>query len=146
MMGMDIKEFLVARIAEDEREANEAKDATGVEWAAHGSLLMYVDDSESRLAEVVGAVEDYRMDPAWKHVERHDPTRVLAECAAKRAIIAAHDPSGLRWVGFPRAERQEAYCIEDQHAAPCDTLRTVATIYSDHPDYRPEWSPESTQD
>lgn len=127
---MDIQEFLLARIAEDEAAANEAKDATGAEWVAHGSLLMYVDDPESRLAEPVGAVEDYRMDPAWKHVERHDPTRALRECAAKRAIVEHCQTLSKK------VFNDNLWNI-DEHE---DILESLASAYSDHPDYQQKWS------
>lgn len=57
-----------------------------------------------------------------RHVIRHDPARVLRELAAKRAILSEHIVGG--W-----------------HPVPCLTLRALASVYSDHPDYRAEWKP-----
>lgn len=52
------------------------------------------------------------------------PSRVLAECEAKRGIMAECD-------GWDREL--------DQAGAVADTvLRVLATIWADHPDYRPE--------
>lgn len=59
------------------------------------------------------------------HVARHSPARVLAESAAKRAM-------------FPHL------MIEDHRLGYCDrcmVLRLLASVYADHPDYRPEWAP-----
>ena len=86
---MDIKEFLLARIAEDEAAADVLPD------------------------ETLGCVECGFIDGK----------RVHAEFAAKRAIIAAHDPDNYEtdpYVGEP-------------------LLRTLAAVYSDHSDYRQEW-------
>jgi len=70
-MGMNITEFLEARIAEDELRAN-----------YYGPLAM-------------------------------GTARVLAECAAKRAIIIYSPPK---------------------------TIQYLAAVYADHPDYRQEWA------
>lgn len=63
------------------------------------------------------------------------PARVLAECAAKRRIVEMHSQDtdrdwclqgcGMRsgWTGYP-----------------CDTLKALAAVYDDHPDYRAEWA------
>lgn len=59
-------------------------------------------------------------DADAEHIIRHDPARVLREVAAKRALVHRH-----------AAERHED----------CDTLRTLATVWSDHPDYRAGWKP-----
>ncbi len=53
-----------------------------------------------------------------EHIARHDPARVLREVEAKRALLdlqaSDHDSWFLPWLALP---------------------------YSDHPDYRSEWSP-----
>lgn len=69
------------------------------------------------------------------------PPRVLAECAAKRAIIAqADEATGLdmsvdneRLVGR-RDMAEEPYCGDV-------ILSALAAVYKDHPDYRQEWAP-----
>lgn len=88
---MTITEFLEARIAEDETVARDA--------IANGEgALDWADDG----------------DPTDIHIARHDPARVLAECAAKRAVIVYSPPK---------------------------TLQHLAAIYADHPDYQQEWAP-----
>lgn len=58
------------------------------------------------------------------------PTRyLLAICQAHRAIVAEHspiDPCDAHGASF--------------ETIPCDTLRHLAAIYRDHPDYQPEWA------
>ena len=90
---MDLKTFLLARIAEDEAEAN-------------GQL---------------GA--EYYTDGAWPE---EVAARVLAECAAKRAIIFGAKP----------------FACADMHD---ESLRALAAVYADHPDYQPEWAQEASQ-
>ena len=91
MSGMDIKDFLLARIAEDEAAAD---------WVA-----MVFPDGD--------------VTPLFR--------RVLAECAAKRAII-----------GPPMAEELKAWSHgvdPSPHA-----LRALASVYADHPDHQEEWA------
>lgn len=60
--------------------------------------------------------------------------RVLAECAAKRAIIDLAGTAGC--LDSLQANLDYGYdSIEEE------MLRTLATVYADHPDYRQEWTP-----
>jgi hypothetical protein len=114
----DLVEFLHARLDEDEAWAKWAADRTTAEW--HPDFA-----------------------------PRHDPARVLREVEAGRAILAAHGPDPIGKFGGV----QEPRCLvcltdrdgyEEQWEAdpwPCATLRHLAAIYSDHPDYRQEWKP-----
>ena len=94
---MNITEFLEARITEDEREA-------GSGW--------------ERLGETRWERDNYGRN----HLT---PTAVLAECAAKRAIIARREDALDTYAG--------TLVIED-------AIRALAAIYKDHPDYREEWT------
>lgn len=103
---MSIIEFLEARIAEDETHARAA-----APWAT-GSRH-----------------EGQPLD--WSiHFDRWSPARVLAECAAKRAIIAECGPD-------------HEYAIA-RHDDPTETASMViyalAAVYKDHPDYQQEWA------
>lgn len=67
------------------------------------------------------------------------PQRILAECAAKRAILGMH-----RNMPSPFEEGLCAVCAEtgpDAQAFPCDTIKALAAVYSDHPAYQEEWKP-----
>lgn len=105
---MSLAEFLLARIAEDEAAATSA---------SHHSHL----------------VHDYERDNygfLWVKT-----TRVLAECEAKRRIVARCtdriDVTELR-----DAERRYISGAPDM-----DMLRLLALPYADHPDCREEWRP-----
>lgn len=68
--------------------------------------------------------------------------RMLAECEAKRRIVAEHGP--LRFYGPDRPLRCTTCAVweEDDYDGPpsvdypCLTLRALALPYADHPDYR----------
>ena len=54
--------------------------------------------------------------------------RVLREVAARRTILALHPPM---WPDDP----DSTTCSRCGLAWPCATLRALAAVYSDHPDY-----------
>lgn len=111
---MAIVEFLEARLAEDERIAK----ATG-EDATYGFTWPNTQ-YELRSSELI-------------HIRRHDPARALAEVAAKRGILEAHAGRSPRSSDFCRiCEDPYTYGPE---AWPCDTVRYLASIYKDHPDF-----------
>jgi|SRR6185437_3843489 len=125
----DLTAFLVARLDEDEAAAKAARE---------------VASSDTELAQQAGPCVS---DATYVHIERHGPARVLREVAAGRAILAEHHLTDWMAPGDHVCFR----CVLDDdelHPAdygwlpyPCPTVRAVAAIYSDHPDYRPEWKP-----
>jgi hypothetical protein len=123
----NLDEFLLARIAEDKRIAVDAALAIGHEaWDA--------DELTQGLP----------LPMAAQHAARHDPARVLVDCAAKRQTVLAcrvvapdmhflgARPSGLP--DFPLPPR-------DQHQLAALTLALLALPYAEHHDYRQEWRP-----
>ena len=71
-------------------------------------------------------------------------TRVLAECAAKRAIIAEHaidldmrDPYCDTCAEWWKCEVGEGPPMVKY---PCPTIRALTAVYKDHPDYQQEWA------
>jgi hypothetical protein len=119
---MTLTEFLLARIAEDEAAATVAP--FDHHWTAHPDEVRQPIKAGGK-AHVATCAKS-----VMAHIARHDPARVLAECEAKRRIVADHD---------------------DQHDCPgwgtasawpyvgCSVLRLLALPFADHPDYRPEW-------
>lgn len=91
------------------------------------------------------------------HIARHDPARVLAEVEAKRRIVedyasALADRKAIRAEmrkvlhtdrdAFSKLHRQEGALIyKTEGLAPI--LRILATVFADHPGYRPEWAPDA---
>lgn len=75
------------------------------------------------------------------HFERHEPDHVLADIAAKRAILAAHPIDDLGYC---------SNCWVDRHPlsveAPCPTIRFLAAPFASHRDYREEWRPALEMD
>ena len=88
--AVTITEFLEARIAEDEARASSG-------WSRLG---------------------DSRWETTNEGQDFLTPSAVLAECAAKRAMVD---------IDFQTSE------LFDNH-------RVMASIYKDHPDYREEWA------
>jgi hypothetical protein len=118
----DLAAFLKARLDENETSAREAA-VRGARWSA-----VKVDDEELGDA--------WWMHPPFEaHVRRHDPARVLREVEAVRKLLGLHVP--IEGVEPPQ-------CIVCLEYVPCDTLRFLAAVYSDHPDYRQEWAPTVT--
>jgi Family of unknown function (DUF6221) len=124
----NLDEFLLARIAEDRRIAVDAAAVAGREqWAAG-----------EEPAAAAGP------PPAAEHVARHDPARVLAECAAKRRLVLAcrevrpdlsflgRRPHGM--ADFPLTPRGE-------HELAALTLALLGLAYTGHHDYREDWRP-----
>lgn len=136
---MTIVEFLLARIDEEETEAQRLV----VRFNAT-TMLPLREVAEMTEGDVIGMdkgdmTQEFQVWAA-EQSETKDPRR-LSECLARRALVRLHDQGGERLVGFPRADRTEAYCLHDQKPAPCPTLRHLAAVYADHPNYREEWAP-----
>jgi hypothetical protein len=125
----DLTGFLRARIAEDEAVLNLARDLS---------------------------IDPPCVPGLWSGPGHHpvmSTARLAAECEAKRRILEIHGSQVqvIRWVDEDRnaddAARGHTWCTECGNvddwpvAWPCDTLRVLATVYADHPDYRPEWRP-----
>jgi hypothetical protein len=111
---MDLAEFLLARIGEDEAAARKV-------LAEHE---MY--DWESYLSGAGGYGFSSNL-----FAERFNPTRVLAECEAKRRIVELAAP----WAAYTGENNGMARVVQDMN------LRLLALPYADHPDYRSEWAP-----
>jgi len=156
---VDLTEFLLARIAEDEVAARAASIGSA-EWRLDDldeSVLWWPPER----AEVIekerqhglplsdhwrGMTIESAGDQIAPHVVRWDPAHVLAECEIKRRIAAEHpkyDGYGLGaycQVCAPCDADGNPDVYDDTHW-PCPTLRLLALPYADHPDYREEWRP-----
>jgi hypothetical protein len=107
---MNITEFLEARIAEDEAEA-------GSGWSTLGDTRWERDNYGRTMLT---------------------PSAVLAECAAKRAIIDLAKKASEFEKWYDDHEWQGT--VESSEPLTGDAiLYALAVIYKDHPDYRQEW-------
>jgi hypothetical protein len=121
MSTLTLVDFLRARLDEDEAVA---RAATSGPWSA-------VEGSSGAWWVELPNLGDVALDlhgENARHIARHDPARVLADVKAKRAIV------GL------------GICLAcDVEGQPCDhadeTLRHLASVYADHPDYDATWEP-----
>lgn len=75
-----------------------------------------------------------------------DCGRNAAECAAKRALLALHEPK-------PGDFRSDLFCDWcssgnseglSPTAWPCENLLIIAAVYADHRDYDSTWAPNAT--
>lgn len=111
---MTITEFLLARIEEDERAANRA-DKT---WRAtmHG-----VPKGSAG------------------HVDRWSPYQVKIECEAKRRTVNSMETlMGHEKTYLERMRHTEEQ--DDVYVIAVSTLRALASVYADHPDYDAAWA------
>lgn len=109
-----IIDFLEARIAEDDAAAREVE--TDFEFDPSNPLR--------------SALDVYAPGYDTYPVISIDSTRVLAECAAKRTIIAEC-----------REDHEDAISSRnDVTEVASKVLYALAAVYKDHPDYRQEWA------
>jgi len=123
-----ITEFLQARIAEDEAVARAASPGP---WHTNAESTEVLASDDIEVAEGF-ALSGTQLRATTEHIARYDPARVLAECAAKRAIIEDwEDPEddGV-WEGY-----DYGCALTTDRAA-----RALAAAYSDHQDYQQEWA------
>ena len=135
MTVVDLADFLLARITDDE---NTARGSTAGPWRwfpgraglpafleSTGATATHWGEGQSFEAPtvVLGSNQNSMLRVRGRdaeHIAAWHPTRVIAECGAKRQVVEAlADAGDLRDV----------------------VLRTLAAVYADHPDYREEWRP-----
>ena len=109
----DVTAFLAARLDEDEREAGE----------------FHREDCESLPSP--GYTGPFPCNCGH-------PARLLREVAAKRAVLAAYEAvlRDCASVGDP-ARRPRLY---GEHDGLRVAVMHLTAVYSDHPDYDPEWA------
>lgn len=132
---MGIVEFLEARIAEDEADALPFRNELGEtkQWQCDeiGGAVRYVGPRPFGLPDLLAKFE---IHAEGAHVARWDPSRVLAECAAKRVIVGTYKAVA--------ANRNEVTTVQwHEERALLTSLRALADVYKDHPDYSQEWKP-----
>lgn len=119
---MTLTEFLLARIAEDEALARAAiDDDQGQDGGFEDAFDKLTTQFRPRFGEA-----------AARMIVWNTPRRVLAECAAKRAILDEYD--GLTF---------ESRSVMDSWEPYRSVMRTVlfqmAGVYRDHPDFNQNW-------
>nr|WP_221374490.1 DUF6221 family protein [Actinoplanes polyasparticus] len=127
----DLIEFLNARYADEERIAN----------AAAAFPYDFPGDSPWERARATANIINGKLRAMAPHemvAVFADPARVLADIAAKRAILARHDAVDdslhyvyCAWCSTPSAGAYQPW--------PCPDLRDLAQPYASHPDFLEQW-------
>lgn len=138
---VSIVEFLTARLDEDAARLDRAAEAEA-EALRHDGM----PDTTAQ------EIKDFWLDP---ETETEWP-RVLADIAAKRAILDVHKiyVEGKREspnIKYSETWKPDVGCVNcdwdndcaaiEDNGYPCETVKLLASVYSDHPDYRQEWRP-----
>lgn len=162
MRPMTLTEFLEARIGEDEAVARAAidEDRPGTHWrweipdeggdADAPRWLRTVEEFPTTSG--VGPLPAFPLgyefvaEPshAMTHIARHDPARVLAECEAKRRIVELFAETESTYHSFVDAQDHLDSYLNDSRIgveALTPVVYALASVYADHPDYRPAWKP-----
>lgn len=150
----DLVAFLSARLGDDEATAKAASPGPWFSWIegrdGRGGDSFIGTEGEADLYVSVGKGYHPKWEADQDFIARHDPARVLAEVEAKRAILAGHAPGYP--VTYPKPSGQPTCGV--CHAGgwdwepenwPCLTVRALAAVYSDHPDYDPAWAPSPSE-
>lgn len=162
MSTQTITEFLEARIAEDEALAQDCVDSgPWYPWRSEQNLEWWVRSENFGHVVTTGYVGNNDARPNAEYIARNDPARVLAECAAKRAIIEQHkdwpvlvekkpefsedtsDIHGMTYwvtqemVWLTEREYVKRFGVE---APTTNMILALAAVYKDHPDYRQDWA------
>jgi hypothetical protein len=127
--GMVIVDFILARVAEEERLVHQA-----------------LDGPDTR--------DPWESDVESAHYLYWNPWRVQTACLTRRLLVKAHRNTGPVIVPQPRGHPDlvAATCETCRDRAghpapwPCYTLRVLASEWAHHPDYRNDWRPQRLRD
>jgi hypothetical protein len=154
--ALSLTDFLLARIAEDERVTREAAEwAVGPWYVERGESGVFASARVPVVFDPRGYTGNARTH--LDHIARHDPARVLAECEAKRRIVerlaqaerlfqansekhAEASRGGLDNQGQITALRTHGWELGGRRDALRYVVDVMAAVYADHPDYRDEWA------
>lgn len=115
---MTIREFLTARLAEDQKIAEDA-------YALDDNWPFWIDVDD-----------EHHYRAACKFREGLGPARALRDVESKRRILAAYvDDDRVRFGAFESCSDSCPATVLDE------VLKLLALPYDQHPDYREEWRP-----
>lgn len=134
---MTIAEFLLARIAEDEGVAQAVLVEQGERLKGATVAIPPASDPNVFAVTLANNFPVLCIDPGAR----------LAECEAKRSIVALHNNPCPECLDARRcvphdssAGREGSGVVRFLDPADEYALRALASVYADHPDYRPEWA------
>ena len=148
----ELVQWLGEQLDEDERIARAAGGRIEIDYH-------WFEVSSAKHPGVVGTergllvTTDRALREHAAHIAAHDPARVLREIDAKRAIVDEHvltveKVDAAPYDSFTGERRSDVYDVtcavcgwaNDDRTSGCRTLRLLASVYSDRPGYRQEWS------
>lgn len=137
-MTEDLTVWLAEQVAGDERVARLASRGP---WSVNDRT--FPESIHDADGDNVISGGEARIFDAF-HMEAWNPARVLAECDAKRRIIARHAPRIAR--EGPNQGELICGCSDgtDEFLSttwPCADVRDIASVFADRPGYRQEWTP-----
>lgn len=148
-MSDDLIAFVEARLAEDESVALAASGSTPrlqkVGFSAHWHTEPWYDGTGEHCVLRAGVAGDLTAPggievQAGEHAARHDPSRVLRDVGALRAVVEERK-STMEWVQELRREGEPSEAYARHVGSLLGVLKTFAAVWREHPDFRAEWSP-----
>ncbi|WP_131802139.1 DUF6221 family protein [Parafrankia soli] len=155
-MTADIAAFILARLAEEERDARAAcQEPWSMPWPGEPFLAIGEFAGAILTPEGLGVVDP----PEVQHMVRQQPAATLARVVALRGLMGLHRTTsgpGVPESGYnatvcdacgPHEPGDDGWKLEgidvwDPVMYPCPTIRHVAAIWRDHEDYDEErWKP-----
>ncbi len=99
-------------------------------WGAQYLLLQRDNGGESKMSTEMDA-------ELAEHIAHHEPRRVLADVAFKRGVLVEHLP---RVQAATQDDTLTPMVVCPVDGDDCPTLRALAALYDNHPDYQASWS------
>jgi Family of unknown function (DUF6221) len=118
---MDLTAFVTARLDEE-----------------YLAAYMFHNDSQWAADMLARLFSRHESDPVIHHIARYDPARALREVEAGRIILARYADTLARMEDddYPAGVARDQAREYEDFVLPC-----LATAWSDHPDYDPDWAP-----
>lgn len=134
---MDIAEFLTARLDAEEAAAREACDNDSGDWFMGRKWNVYraEDETPQEDDETNRLVVEGNVKAQSEHIAYWNPSRVLADIAAKRAVIDLYrGERGLLASRGHNAEGESRVWLLEA------VLVRLAAPYAEHADFDPAWT------
>ncbi|MDP9092411.1 MAG: DUF6221 family protein [Actinomycetota bacterium] len=102
-----------------------------------GFILARVSEDEAVARAVLDSGVHDERSAVKEWIAVANPQRMLTWSDARRRIVALHHAAERLLAEDNRPE----LCLGCGHPEPCPTMRLMALVWADHPDYRQSWRP-----